>query len=70
LGSINVNPAFPLFPGSPSALRYPAPSDQDKAAVALQHRLDKTTMAAHAQPASFIHDNKTDANPLSILDGA
>ena len=51
-------------------LRNPAPSDHEDAAAVWQHKLNKTTMAVGAQPAQFIVGNKTDAAPLSILDGS
>src|SRR5215510_9328405 len=67
---MSVNPTFPPVPGSTSALRYPAPSDQEAAGAVSQHRLKKATPTVQGQTAQFINGNKTDPAPLSILEGS
>src|SRR5215831_13626514 len=50
---MSVNPGLPPIPGWTSALRKPAPSDQDNAVAPWQQKLVKTTAALITERAQF-----------------
>src|SRR6516165_4709985 len=66
LGSMSVNPGWPLVPGWTSALRKPGPSDQAKLVAPRAEQLSRSAVASRIEDSQFTGSAKTQNLRMSI----